>query len=66
MCWVWSEKSYGKDTMHYEGNKHMLVSDAKNTDSSTPNVKPCDIYQQNSTSNNCLFLETEDFNNYFH
>jgi len=35
------------------GTRHTLLRDAKNLNAGTPNIKPHDIYQQNSTTNKC-------------
>jgi len=56
----------GKTPCTMMGTRHMLLSDVKNLNTSTPNMKPNDIYQQNSTTNKCRFLKTKYFNNCFH
>jgi len=38
--------------LHAMGTRHMLYSDMKNLNVRTPNMKPHDIYRQNSVNNN--------------
>jgi hypothetical protein len=48
------------------GTGHMLLSDTKNIKAKTDNMKPHDMYQQNSNKQQPLILKTGYFNNCFH